>query len=355
MKMVFYFVFIICFILSDHSEAVTQIKHKVRPNDEILKISQIYYGTKKKFFKIISANPKIRPKHLRPGQILIIPNPIYFSEAESPAFQTEHNPLVLNPLEIENAPKIDILNNMKRIFQFEKTEAWKVTEHKKKLEHKKIESNIQLKKRSRLVVKEQNKNQNNLAQQWEEKYLIHSSEKEDQHKKIKEELDQMKQENKRLQGLLSSALEYKTDLESDFNKKVEDLQETVSDAENKMERLRQKNDVLYAKIDELKEWEGERDKTFQRLNNLEAQNKKLLTENETLLAKKDVYVSQVMAASQEQVYKEKGRILAGRLWVEKNKSANDCNITTTYLRREGPKNIELKAALNSIFGKKISF
>lgn len=360
------------FLLPLTAKSAEQVEHTIRSHDEVMKISQIYYGTKKKYFRILKANPNLKAERLRVGDVIIIPNPLYMSEAESPAFEHQEDSVAAAPVVIplKKSKKVaaqvkDETTKVQNLVEIVQANNVNVAEIEKNHKIKLAEiERVYAEKLNAINTEWERKNSELLAQiqvqvaetnKWKEKFLIVSAQRKETESRLKKELDQTQRENDKFQDLLAMATKHKAKMEDDFNDKIESLENKLSKSENETNRFQEKTEVLQARLDQLKDWKDEKDKFLNRYNDLNSENKRLLAENDSLAQRKDVFVSHQLVSTQEQILKEKSRILAERLWVEKNRSVSECKIEATQITKDAPKAEELQNILASTFGAKNFF
>jgi phage tail protein X/outer membrane protein OmpA-like peptidoglycan-associated protein len=256
--------------MSIAEDASAPIVHEIKNGDHIMTISQKYYGTTHKWKYIIDANPGMDPNKLVVGNrinIPILPDTKVDFIVTTKKSAKEEKVAVEEEKLVEKGPSRKIASEAIEVEIFE--------EKKEVISSEEIKPEIApiIKKYKKERVKEVTYNENSG---YKEKFEI-----------LQKEYLKLKIKN---QNYLEDLIEY------------------------------EKKDAQFMS------WKKDRQDLMEQISHLEGKLSKTSLQKDTLEEKHPFYVPSMLAYSQEQILKEKNRILTHRFWLQKNKGVGKCEL-----------------------------
>jgi hypothetical protein len=363
----------------------TPVIHKVDSGESFMSISYKYYGTHQKWRELVKANPNVNPSALTIGQEVVVPNPLKEVKQVERIDVVDAEPITVQKDEVFEKKEKNIEKAIGRLRdrrveneieqRYEKKLA-EIAQKKKKSEKqherkvKKFKDELENSKRAIASLKEQSedyarkkveeideikddfaKQKQKLLQMVEEtneKIENISVEKDNYYKELKstkEERDQIEAQRERYKDKWKSSEEKVSLLNQELEKlqKVQISQEQCTASQNLLEKFKKLEEKYFALKEQTQEvnaksstfndlerrfiklQEDKKDLEFE-IVDLREELKKRKEENDKFKKDHPFYIPQVMAYSQEQVLKEKNRILTQRFWIEKNKHFGKCEV-----------------------------
>lgn len=383
MKIKHYWTFIVVLISSVVFAEQNMVVHTVKSGESIMTISYKYYGTHQKWREIISVNPDIDPMKMSIGQKISIPN--------LGKKVVEHKPVVKKKMEEKASNKSDVMLEAPKVIIVPKKKPKvvkkKVVKVNKKPssqmvvlqkdQHDKELSNLrkvlearhlkvlaQLKKEYEEKIAYLKVEKQNLTTEFSEKEqeFYKNSENEEnkfdkllaENKKLRRDFEKMKdryqeleENNTEIKEKHVQALNVNSELQSKLNK-VQDRKISSINVEDSLVAAQKEYDRLYSEFLQVKEsnielqaqlkdykitqkkLESAVDRNEDFKSDIKDLTKQLISYKKNYSEQKEshpLYIRSILAKAQSDVAKEKAKLIADKLWVEKNKGIGKCSIS----------------------------
>lgn len=251
------------------------VVHTVQSGDQLMTISNLYYGTHQRWQEILDVNPDVNPDALYIGQEIIIPNPRHnLSAAREITISTQEETIEI----IESKPELEDIIAIED----------------------EVEVEVEVEKE---VVKEA------VAEIPE---VI----------KPVAEVKTIEEPIKPVRPTPTT----KKDPSEDFRKKALRLKKELIEKESKIVWQQRQLQLLSNKEKEFLNWEREKAELRKEVSMLREENIRLEKENQNLLQNNRIQLSANLGLAESEVMQEKSRILSNILWINRNTQKNKCQI-----------------------------
>ncbi|MBT3981021.1 MAG: LysM peptidoglycan-binding domain-containing protein [Bacteriovoracaceae bacterium] len=319
-------------VVSKNEAAPKEKTHTVARGESLMSISNEYYGTHQKWREISAANPEIDPDALTAGTELRIPplkvvngsssnhsRSVANTGSSSPSrkrYKRRHSDPIKTALQ-------EVTSRLKNLEKEEKRAAQEIINQKKAEAAKKVAEANKLERLKRL------EEARKIAEaQKIEKEKIAELKKAERLKRLEEarklatakKLEKKRiADNKRFERQLTQ--KYK-----ELEKEYVILKDQELNLREEIISLRGKEKKLVRSDENLTTCNSQIRNLNERNKELTLKSQKLSNKNREFLDKHPYQMPGILSYSQDQILKEKNRILTQRMWIEKNKSLDKCMI-----------------------------